>query len=232
VVLFLGADTKSLASGNIHGARTLEDAARAAVALAQGRESVPMDANVPLPAGLPKLAPGQQYIRGLFSGGTFCLEAAMLLQDSMAVRSNTKVGNSLALEDMFRSEGHTVVDLGDDAFTRGRPHPMIDYRLRNERILQEAADPETAVLLIDVVLGFGANADPAAELAPALAAAGETARTGGRGLICIGHICGTDRDPQGLASQRKALQGAGVMLADSNAHAARLARAIVRRIAA
>ena len=65
----------------------------------------------------------------------------------------------------WKSREHTLVDLGDDDFTRGRPHPMIDHRLRNERLLAEAADPQVAVILLDVVLGYGAHPDPAAEMA-------------------------------------------------------------------
>jgi len=227
VVIFLGADAKSLTGGNLHGARTLEDAARAAVALAGGRKPEPPDETVRIPPGVPKLAPGQKFIRGLFSGGTFGFQATLLLQEAADVHSNTPVGKSLPLKDMWKSEGHTLVDLGDDVFTRGRPHPMIDYRLRTERIVQEARDPETAVLLLDVVLGFGSNADPAAELAPALGKAREIAETSGRAFICVGHVCGTDGDPQGLGAQAKALQSAGMILAQSNAQAARLARAIV-----
>jgi FdrA protein len=227
VVLFQGSDPGTVTGGNIHGVRTLDDAARAAVALSQGRPPEPTDETVRLATRLPKPAAGQKYIRGLFSGGTFGFEATMLLQETIAVHSNTAVGKSLPLRDIFKSEGHTIVDLGDDAFTRGRPHPMIDYRLRTERIVQEAADPQTAVLLLDVVLGFGSHADPAAELVPALAAARSIADKAGRAVICVGHICGTDGDPQGLASQARALREAGMILADSNAQAVRMARAIV-----
>jgi FdrA protein len=106
---------------------------------------------------------------------------------------------------------------------------MIDYRLRTERIVQEASDPETAVLLLDVVLGFGSHANPAAELVPALEAAREIAERQGRAFIAVGHICGTQRDPQGLAAQAKALTAAGLILADNNAQAVRLSRNIVTR---
>lgn len=227
VVIFLGADAKALTGGNTHGARTLEDAARAAIALAQGRKPEPLAETVRIPPGIPRLAPGQKFIRGLFSGGSFCFQATLLLQEAAEVHSNTKVGESLPLKDPWKSEGHTLVDLGDDIFTRGRPHPMIDYRLRTERIVQEASDAQTAILLLDVVLGFGSNADPAAELAPALKQAREIAEKAGRAFICVGHICGTDGDPQGLATQARALQAAGMILTDSNAQATRLARAIV-----
>ncbi len=229
VVIFLGADPASLTGGNVYGARTLEDAARAAVALAQGRKPEPPYDDVALPAGVPKLAAGQKYIRGLFSGGTFCFQATMLLQETLQVHSNTKVGNSLPLADMWKSEGHTLVDLGDDVFTRGRPHPMIDYRLRTERIVHEAQDPELAVLLLDVVLGYGSNADPAAELVPALKAANDVAKKAGRPFICVGHICGTAGDPQGLDRQAAALKDAGMLLTDSNAQAVRLARRIAQQ---
>jgi succinyl-CoA synthetase alpha subunit len=227
VVVFLGAEAEGLTGGNIHGARTLEDAARAAVALAQGRRPEPPVEAVRMPPGIPRLAPGQKSIRGLFSVSTFGFQATMLLQEGAEVHSNTQVGKSLPLKDLWKSEGHTLVDLGDDVFTRGRPHPMIDYRLRTERIVQEASDPETAVLLLDVVLGFGSNADPAAELAPALKKAREIAEKAGRAFVCVGHICGTEGDPQGFASQARVLQAAGMILADSNAQAARLAGAIV-----
>ncbi|HEX4407568.1 MAG TPA: acyl-CoA synthetase FdrA [Xanthobacteraceae bacterium] len=227
VVIFLGADPKAITGGNIHGATTLEDAARIAVALAKGEKPPAANGAATLPAGLPKLAPGQKYIRGLFSGGTFCFQATMLLQSAMDIHSNSAVGKSLPLADMFKSEGNTVVDLGDDVFTRGRPHPMIDYRLRTERIVQEAQDPGMAVLLLDVVLGFGSNADPAAELIPALKKARQIAEKEGRAFICVGHVCGTDGDHQGLAAQSKALAETGMILADSNAQAVRLARDIV-----
>ena len=229
VVIFLGADAGSLTKGNIYGARTLEDAARAAVALAQGRKPEAVSEDVAVPATAPRLTLGQKYIRGLFSGGTFCFQATALLQETIDIHSNTPVGRSLPLNDMWKSQGHTVVDLGDDMFTRGRPHPMIDYRLRAERIVQEASDPQTAVLLLDVVLGFGSNPNPAAELVPALEAAREIAESHARTFVCVGHICGTPADPQGLAAQIAALTAAGMILADSNAQAVRLARTLVEQ---
>ena len=125
--------------------------------------------------------------------------------------------------------GHVLIDLGDDEFTRGRPHPMIDLRLRNERILTEARDPEVAVILLDVVLGYGAHPDPAAELAPVLAKARAAARKAGRNLPVVGFVCGTADDPQGLTRQEEALRAAGMLLTGSNAQAARLAAAIAGR---
>ena len=227
VVNFLGADAQAMTRGNLHGAYTLEDAARVAVALSEGRAPMPADAMASAP--VPKLAPGQRYIRGLYSGGTFCYEATLLLQTEFEnVYSNTHVGRAKDLADAWHSKDHTLVDLGDDLFTRGRPHPMIDHRLRNERILREAADPEVAVILLDVVLGYGSHPDPAGEMRAAITRARDGARKGGREIAFVGHVCGTEADPQNLTRQSAALSGMGVLLATSNAQAVRLAARIAR----
>ena len=152
--------------------RTLEDAAGLAVALAGGAAAarpIPSRRWRRQPRRSRRLAPGQRYVRGLFSGGTFCYEALLLLSEALGQASPRTRRSSPAAGSPTSgsSEGHTVIDLGDDVFTRGRPHPMIDPRLRIERLAEEAADPEVAVILFDVVLGYGAHADPAAELGPA-----------------------------------------------------------------
>ncbi|MFT5182663.1 MAG: FdrA protein [Alphaproteobacteria bacterium] len=229
VACLLGADTSQFATGNIHPVATLEDAAAAALALSRG-EALSGGAN---PAALealiaqaPQVASDRKYLRGLYSGGTFCYEALSLLGGRLdSLRSNTSFPAASLINDPWHSEGHTVLDLGDDVFTRGRPHPMIDHRLRNERLIQEAADPETAVVLIDVVLGCGAHDDPAAAMAPALAEARQ--QNNGSAPALVGFVCGTEGDPQGLARQKAALSEAGVLLADSNAQAVRLATAII-----
>ena len=127
------------------------------------------------------------------------------------------------LEDVWQSRANTLIDLGDDVFTRGRPHPMIDHRLRNERIATEADDPETAVILLDVVLGYGAHADPASVIAPVVEAAIGRAAAAGRQLAVVGFVCGTAADPQNLQRQEARLREAGMLLASSNAEAVRLA---------
>lgn len=220
VVNFLGADPQAIAGGNIRAVKTLEDAALAAVALADGKEPTPRQSGAG-DSAVPKPAKGQRYIRGLYSGGTFCFEAAMLTAEALKpVFSNTPVGAAAALDNVWRSQAHTLLDLGDDVFTRGRPHPMIDHRLRNERIAAEAADPETAVILLDVVLGTGSHADPAGELAPVIARLRADA---GPHPTFVGFVCGTDRDPQNLSAQEAKLRDAGMLLASSNAEAVRLA---------
>jgi succinyl-CoA synthetase alpha subunit len=231
VVNFIGANPASIVGANLYPVRTLEDAARAAVALARGLLP-PKRAPRPRMSGLPRLprlAAGQRYVRGLYSGGTFCYEAALLLGETLGkVWSNTPLRPEDELEDPWKrkSTGHTVIDLGDDAFTRGRPHPMIDHRLRNERIAREARDPEVAVILLDVVLGYGSHPDPAAEMVPAILAARAAAAKRGRRIVFAGFVCGTGRDPQDLNGQEAALRKAGVILAASNAEAVRMAAAI------
>ena len=228
VVNFLGADPDTVRRPNVHPVRTLEDAARLAVALAGGEaDAQGATARSENAFDPPQLAPEQKYIRGLYSGGTFCYEALLLLTEEFGgIASNTPLEPAQMLADVWRSERHTVIDLGDDAFTRGRPHPMIDQTLRKERILKEAADPEVAVILFDVVLGYGAHPDPAPELAEALEQARALATAAGRELALVGSVCGTAGDPQGLARQEEALRAAGVLLAESNAQAVRLAATV------
>ena len=222
VINFVGAAQEADA-GNVFFVRTLEDAAVAAVALASGRRP-PRKAALRIAVPRLRMKAGQRYIRGLFSGGTFCYEASALIGD---VWSNAPVDPRRRIKDVWKSQAHTLIDLGDDVFTRGRPHPMIDHRLRNERLLAEAADPEVAVILLDVVLGYGSHPDPAAEMVPTLM----KARKKGRSLAIVASVCGTDEDPQGLERQEAALRQAGVLLAESNARAALLAAAIARKLA-
>ena len=224
VVNFLGLATGAMPGGNLHAALTLEDAARAAVDLANGRQPRPASNAAPSTATRLARVSGRRYIRGLYSGGTFCYEASLLLGGALeGVYCNTPVGRAAELQDVWHSKQHTLIDLGDDVFTRGRPHPMIDHRLRNERILSEAGDADTAIILFDVVLGYGAHPDPASEMAPVLQQAfALRAKSGGK-LRLVAFVCGTNADPQNLERQETLLREAGVLLADSNAQAVRLA---------
>lgn len=168
VVCFVGAEPKGRNAGNLWFVPTLEAAAIAAASLAIGKKPSLKDDASDIEVELP-FAPSQRNVRGLYSGGTFCYEASALLGRALGdVWSNASVRADRTLDDPWKSVGHSVVDLGDDVFTRGRPHPMIDHRLRNERIVAEASDASVAVLLLDVVLGYGAHADPVAAMRPAI----------------------------------------------------------------
>ena len=231
VVVFLGVDSPH-AGTNIHVVETLEDAANRVLQLLPGKQfrqtaqSVASAADIQHHAAA--LTAPQKYVRGLFSGGTFCYEAQLVLgQDLGTVWSNVPVDPKNAMADIWKSRQHTLIDMGDDVFTRGRPHPMIDFRLRLQRLAEEARDPETAVILFDVVLGYGANLNPAKAIADAIAALRN--ETKGKPLPgFVASVCGTERDPQNLELQESTLRTAGVLLAASNAAAARIAGALAR----
>jgi FdrA protein len=193
----------------------------AAAAWADGGASVVHRPLGDLPGGPPAITPGA--IRGLFSGGTLCYEAMAVVAGVVGrVASNIPLRPEWRLADPNRSEGHTFVDFGDDAMTEGRAHPMIDPGLRNERFRREAADPETGVVLLDVVLGHGAHPDPAGELQGHIERA--LADRPGR-LSVVVSLCGAAGDPQGLDAQAATLRTAGALVTRSSAQAARLALA-------
>jgi FdrA protein len=173
-------------------------------------------------------APRKGFLRGLFSGGTLCDEAMIIAAERLGpIASNIPLEPGWALGDDLRSPGHLMVDFGDDRLTVGRPHPMIDHSLRIERILTEAADPACAVLLLDVVLGYGAHPDPGHSLAPAIAQARERASADGRDLAVVVSLTGSRDDPQGRDTTAGALAATGASVHLSNAAAARTAVALI-----
>lgn len=169
-------------------------------------------------------AAGGRYLRGLFVGGTLCDEAMLMAAEALGpIRSNIPLSPDLALDDSLVVADHVMIDFGDDALTQGRAHPMIDPTLRVDHLTTVADDPDTAVILMDVVLGHGAEPDPAAGLAPAIAAVREA---GGPPVVvaCVG----TASDPQGLERQASALAEAGAEVHLSNAAATRRAIALAQ----
>jgi len=172
----------------------------------------------------------QRYLRGLFSGGTLCYEAQQVLSPILGkVYSNAPLDKRMKLEDSNKSKGHICVDLGEEEFTVGRPHPMIDASLRGERLIKEASNPSTSVILFDVVLGYVASPDPAGDLIPAIKEAKKIAKKKSRSIVFVAHVCGTEKDPQNLRSQEEKLRKAGVLVFPSNAFASRVAGWITTR---
>jgi FdrA protein len=217
VVNFLGGDADEIRASGAHPATTFEEAARTAAALSLGAVPSPLEDDREDPAMLVAgFQPGQDLIAGLYSGGSLASEAKVVLK--------ALLGAEIAA-------AQHIVDLGDDEYTVGRPHPMIDPRLRSEKITEAGADPRVAVILLDIVLGFASHADPAGALIPAIRAATEAATGEGRGLAFVASVCGTPSDPQGLAGQRAMLADAGVHLVASNARAAHLAGLVVQQAA-
>jgi FdrA protein len=201
IACFLGLDDSDPATPQtqvcIRG--TLEGGAMAAAS----RDGHPFNVDDAVTANALEL-PGR--ILGLFTGGTLASEAKLIVQRGGAVAE--------------------VLDLGDDQYTAGKPHPMIDPDARAARIAAAGEDPSVGIILIDVVLGFGAAADPATPVADAVRSARHAAGADGRRLAVIGSVCGTDGDPQSLSHVRSILESAGVILCQTNAAAARLAVAM------
>jgi FdrA protein len=235
VQLFLGTKAGA-ASGNIYPVGSLTEAAATAVALATGANPDELRAKLQPPtaelqalaaAERAKLQPGQRYVRGLFCGGTLCEQAVGLLElDGRTVICNVHHDPSRRPADVHKSQGHTLVDLGDDVFTLGRPHPMMEPSIRNQRLLAEAADPEVAVILLDLVIGYGAHPDPAGLLAPVIAEARAIAARAGRHLSCVVSVTGTSQDPQGKSAQEAKLRNAGCLVLPTAAAAAQVAALI------
>jgi FdrA protein len=218
VVDFIGYATAVRRLDNLHFATTFDEAAALAIALTAGGEGTAAGDEID-PS---RFRPGQRYLRGLFSGGTLAYEALLLLEGYVpAVYSNAPLKKEFRLANSLVSQAHTIVDLGEDEFTVGRLHPMMDNDLRIRRLQQEAEDPEVAVILLDVVLGYGAHPDPAGELAPAIARARAAAEKAGRDLQIFAVVVGTDEDPQGMDAQIAELREAGAQVETSNDAAVR-----------
>jgi succinyl-CoA synthetase alpha subunit len=227
VVIFLGADPATITRNGVYGAAYLAQAADMAVALAKGEEPRSGDITVSnemhrrLTDAAHGMAASQRFVRGVFSGGTFCAEAQLMhAAAGITAHSNVPTAGNHALERITLSEENTIIDMGEDEFTQGRPHPMIDPSLRDARIRQEAEDPATAVVLFDVELGYGSSLDPVAGLLGVIGTARAAAKAAGRTVVFIGYVCGTDQDPQSRKDIVAALKAANVLVASSNAEAA------------
>ncbi|MDR2819851.1 MAG: acyl-CoA synthetase FdrA [Desulfovibrio sp.] len=194
-------------------ADTLEEAAELAVALATGEDPSGRAYRPELPPSPPDVA--GRTIRGLYAGGTLAGEAAALLTRALGLTDNGAGHHEEGF--MFRHGGHEIIDLGDDAYTRGKPHPMIDPQTRTQHILNAAGDARTGLILLDFVEGYGAHTDMAGALVPAIREAGQIAGRDGRSLLFMACVCGTENDPQPRSEQVRILEEAGVYVAPSNA---------------
>ncbi len=184
-------------------------------------------ATEPRPAGEP--ARGDS-LRGLYCGGPLADEAMLSAEEALGpVSSNIPLEGSPKVSGQGALAGHTVIDFGDDALTRGRAHPMIDPTLRLEKVREQGADASCGVLLVDLVLGHGSHPDPAGELAEAISVARAEAFGQGRYLPVVVALVGTESDPQGLTSCAHALSAAGANVFTSHAQAVRTALRLLGR---
>lgn len=160
----------------------------------------------------------QRYIRGLYTGGTLAYETLILLGRMIGdVYSNAPLDPKLKLADSNQSMKDSIVDLGEEEFTAGRAHPMIDPTIRRMRLVEEAKDPEVAVVLMDIMLGYGSHSDPAGAMLSAIADAKQIVGSDGRTLPILAHVCGTEQDPQPLSDQEAKLRKVGVHIFRTNA---------------
>ncbi|GAA0352803.1 acyl-CoA synthetase FdrA [Bacillus horti] len=232
VISFIDGDEQAVKEAGAYYGESLADTAYQAVKLANPTGNPPQIVSgtdeETIQHEAVRLAASQQYIRALFCGGTLCSEALSILRNAgLEVRSNVSKKDHEQLLDIKNSMGHTLLDLGEDEFTVGRPHPMIDPTIRNERIIQEARDPETAVLLLDFELGYGAHEDPIGSALEFIQRARKTAEEEGRYFPVIAYVCGTEADKQSLSESERKLKEAGVLVANSNVQAVELANQLI-----
>jgi len=235
VGILLGADPELVKSIGAIPASTLEEGALLAVSLSKG---VPMEKfkkeleerEIEIKKLADELAkqlkPEQKYFRGFFQGGTLTYETEVILKDFIGyVNSNVPLDEKYKLKDSWKSEGHTVIDFGEDEFTVGRPHPQIDFSLRNKRLIEESKLKDVAIFYLDVVIGYGTNPKPKEDLVPAIIEAKKNSNA-----LFIITVCGTDKDPQNKKDLIKGLKDAGAIVFESNASATKLAGYILKKI--
>lgn len=220
IVCFIGDDSNE-SNDNLYFTKNTFEAAKKAIQAAG--LSVDTDAksdNINYDKINTSFAESQKFIRGVFCGGTICDEVFYVLKDATDkvigdIISNVAKTDTDKLPIGATSHDNALLDMGSDEFTSGRPHPMIDPTARNARLLTEAQDPETAILLLDFVLGYGSNDDPVGAATDSIKQAYAAAKKDKRSLQIVAYVLGTDRDPQGKRSQINQLKDLGVHVVDS-----------------
>jgi len=224
VACFLGMGDRQRTPG-VEWAATIDAAALAAIGLCSPQAAPSASPSPVADPGL-QVQPNvrwtarQRFLRGLFAGGTLCYQSQQILrQVGLKVYSNAPLSSDGRLQDPAHSIEHTLIDMGDDAHTRGRLHPMIDGTLRAQRILAESVDPEVAILLLDFILGTNAATDPVGDIVGAIVEGRHRRPKEAGDLMVVASICGTEGDRQNLSRQSKALSDAGIQVFWSNARA-------------
>jgi FdrA protein len=235
VIHFIGLEAHEQ-SGNLWFADNLEETAGMAVALSKGEAYNPRTFIISedrvqsiVKDETTRMSPRQKYLRGLYTGATLADEAmAIGERASFEIWSNIQTKPKLVLKDPHVSRGHTIVDLGDDVFTVGRPHPMIDPSIREERVHREMEDPAVALFLLDIILGYGSHEDPAGAMLNGLRLAKKRAEDRGGYLSIVASITGTEGDFQNMNDQKKKLESIGCVVMPSNFQASTLALKVIK----
>ena len=232
VACFMGADPETVKSSGAIWAENLDDCAVKTLALLGKKLDFQTDEEIAAVAreAIQGMLPEQKYVRGIFCGGTYCDEAMTTMQKKIGgIHSNCPLSPELKLADSFVSVGNTVIDYGEEEFTKGKPHPTLEPSMRLPAIVKEGADPETAVILLDFILTPPEHIDPAGVTLRAIREAMDAARGRGGRIAVVASVLGTDADLQNADLQRRELRDAGVYVCRSNRQAAQLAAEIIRQ---
>lgn len=238
VIDFIGGDRSAIEAVGAIPCISLEDAAQKAVAVLRGKpvedfnhfSQSEAEIEKIVENAIGKLNADQNQLVALYTGGTLADEAMKLMGAHQQIYSNIPLSPEMKLENLPSEGGHICLDLGEDQFTRGRPHPMIDPQTRTE-FFNSQINEKTALVLLDVVLGFGSYEDPAGAVAQSITEARQRLARHGKNLVVVASVCGTDLDSQNLAKSIETLESAGIILMPSNAQAVRLADRILQQIA-
>ena len=242
VTCFLGGETYKLpehSRNRVKGTKTLHAAILEAIRTVEGTGKIgaekmfeisPTELMAQADRIAKDLKPNQKYLRGLYTGGTLAYETLVILDRMLGqVYSNAPLDSRPRLRDSNLSIENSVVDLGEEEFTAGRAHPMIDPTVRQLRLVDEARDRDVAVIMMDVMLGYGSHPDPAGAMLGAIREARQIAKSGDRSIPILAHVCGTEQDPQPLSQQVKKLKESGVHVFPTNAMMAIAGALITRR---
>lgn len=236
VAQFINSDPSLAQKGGAIPSDTFENTARIAMALAQGKSYCPPDEEQYVHTLFQdaqkqamQMGQSQKYLRGLYCGGSLAEETLTLAQHHLGtIYGNIAFSEETRLKDPFQSFRDCLIDIGAEEFTLGKPHAAIDPSVRIERFIQEARDPETAVILMDFLLGYSLCEDPCGMMAPVIAQEKQLAKKQGRNLCIVCAVCGSDLDPQNLPEQEKKLRNAGAIVLENNGMAARFAALVIR----
>lgn len=234
VVHFLNGDNNLLKENGILYGETFDETANILMELSSGKKTEPkkiFEDELNIDEEIKKFTPDQKYLRAILCGGALTDETLIYWnKNGKDLYSNVALSEDLMLSDPFTSYKNSIIDIGDEAFTKGRAHVAIDPTARVNRFIKEARDKETSVIYLDFLLGYALHPDPASVMAKAITEEKERAKKEGRNLVVIATICGSDLDPQDFNKQAKILKDAGVILFDTNFIAAKYALEIINKL--
>ncbi|MBQ1531116.1 MAG: hypothetical protein IIZ57_03125 [Solobacterium sp.] len=231
VVFFMGCDKETIEETGAVWADNLDNCALRALELVGNDYSLGSldELKETAKEAVKGMAPEQKYVRAAYTGGTYLDEGMRTMWDAAGgIWSNAPLSPEWKLADGEASKGHTAIDYGEEEFTLGRPHPAIDAGIRRPAILKEAADPETAVIVLDFILTPPGHMDPCGFVVPDIKKAQEIAKARGGKIAFVASVLGTTADWQDICKQEEELREAGVYVCRTNYRAALLASEIIR----